>query len=51
MESGLRPGKEQDLGLNRSNCPYFVPSLAKLVRGLKSVGDSITLSIESFGYS
>ncbi|KHG08128.1 putative glycosyltransferase AER61 [Gossypium arboreum] len=25
MESEPKPGKEQDLGLNRTNCPYFVP--------------------------
>ncbi|KHG13656.1 Cytochrome c oxidase subunit 8B, mitochondrial [Gossypium arboreum] len=26
MEFGPRPGKEQDFGINRINCPYFVPS-------------------------
>ncbi|KHG15614.1 hypothetical protein F383_23468 [Gossypium arboreum] len=27
MESGPRRGKEQDFGLNRIYCPYFVPSI------------------------
>ncbi|KHG17907.1 Glycoprotein G [Gossypium arboreum] len=26
MESGPRPRKEQDLGLNQISCPYFVSS-------------------------
>ncbi|KHG30329.1 hypothetical protein F383_14247 [Gossypium arboreum] len=43
-ESGPRPGKEQDLGLNRINCPYFVPSVAKLAQGSKDVKARFTLS-------
>ncbi|KHG11318.1 ATP-dependent permease MDL1 [Gossypium arboreum] len=49
MESRLRPGKEQDFRLNRINCPYFVPSIAKLARGSKDIRDSITLSIGLLG--
>ncbi|KHG23376.1 hypothetical protein F383_29384 [Gossypium arboreum] len=45
MVSGLRLGKEQDFGLNRINCPYFVLSITKLTRGSKDVRGSITLSI------
>ncbi|KHG25072.1 Peptide chain release factor 2 [Gossypium arboreum] len=51
MKSGLRSGKEQDLGLNRISCPYFVPSIAKLDQGSRDIGGSFTLSIGSFGYS
>ncbi|KHG07264.1 hypothetical protein F383_34277 [Gossypium arboreum] len=32
MESGPRPRKEQYFGLNRINCPYFVPTTAKLAQ-------------------
>ncbi|KHG22999.1 hypothetical protein F383_07331 [Gossypium arboreum] len=49
MESGPRLGEEQDFGLNRINCPYFVPSTANLARGSKDVGDLITLSIGYLG--
>ncbi|KHG21557.1 Peptide chain release factor 2 [Gossypium arboreum] len=45
MESRPTPKKEQDFGLNRINCPYFVLSIAKLAQGLKDVGDLTTLSI------
>ncbi|KHG07865.1 hypothetical protein F383_35162 [Gossypium arboreum] len=44
MEFGPRPGKEQDFGVNRINCPYFVPSIANPTWELKNVGGSITLS-------
>ncbi|KHG07471.1 Pentatricopeptide repeat-containing -like protein [Gossypium arboreum] len=31
MESGPRPGKEQDFGLNRINCSYFVLSFCAFI--------------------
>ncbi|KHG14413.1 Phosphoribosylglycinamide formyltransferase 2 [Gossypium arboreum] len=49
MEFRPRPVKEQDLGLNRISCPYFVLSIAKLARGSRDVGGSFTLSTGSFG--
>ncbi|KHG07623.1 Alanine--tRNA ligase [Gossypium arboreum] len=49
MEPGPRPEKEQDFGLNRINCPYFVTSIAKLAQGSKDVGGSITLSTGYLG--
>ncbi|KHG03242.1 hypothetical protein F383_28233 [Gossypium arboreum] len=48
-ESKPRPGKEQDFGLSRINCPYFVPSITKLARGSKDFGDLITLSTRHLG--
>ncbi|KHG03109.1 Triosephosphate isomerase [Gossypium arboreum] len=49
MEFRPRLGKEQDFGLNRIYCPYFVPSIAKLAQGWKDVGGSITLSTGHLG--
>ncbi|KHG17544.1 hypothetical protein F383_07782 [Gossypium arboreum] len=46
MEPEPRLGKEQDFGLNRINCPYFVPSIAKLAQGSKDVRDSITHQLD-----
>ncbi|KHG07603.1 NADPH-dependent 7-cyano-7-deazaguanine reductase [Gossypium arboreum] len=34
MESGPRLGKEQDLGLNRINCPYFVLRIGTMISWL-----------------